>query len=79
MDMKAKKLFLLDNTYIFTIRLLYEPIHDVSIMNDCEFILSAYVNSLIHEFGRYAYDYTLHAHLHLAGQVRLHGLLQSNS
>ncbi len=37
------------------------------------------MNSLIHEFGRYAYDYTLHAHLHLACQVRLHGPLQSNS
>ncbi len=66
-------------SYIFAVRILYEPIFDKSVLEDSEHILNACVNSLLEKFGRYAYDYTLHAHIHLAEQVRLHGPLQSNS
>ncbi len=64
---------------MLAVRILYKPIHDISSIDDSDYILQAYVNSLIHMFGRYAYDYTLHAHLHLTEQVRRHRPLQSNS
>ena len=44
-----------------------------------ENILIKYVKELWSYFGLYAYDYTIHAHLHLADQVRMHGPLHCHS
>jgi hypothetical protein len=65
--------------YVFSIRLLYEPINNEEDIEMAENILIKYVKELWSYFGLYAYDYTVHAHLHLADQVRMHGPLHCHS
>jgi hypothetical protein len=66
-------------SYIFAIRTLYEPIDDVREIDSAEEVLKKYHDELEDSFGEFAYDYTIHAHLHLALQVRRHGPLKSHS
>lgn len=65
-------------TYIFGIRFLYEPVRPDDI-DAAELLIKEYVESLKDYFGLYAYDFTIHAHLHLAQQVREHGPLYETS
>jgi hypothetical protein len=65
--------------YIFGVRLLYEPVDSLEDVDLAEELLKNYHNGLENDFGETAYLYTIHAHLHLADQVRLLGPLKSNS
>ncbi len=67
------------SSYVIAIRLLYEPIKDMQVLNDAQSILEEYIKSLEDSFSQNSYTYTLHAHLHLVDQVRSHGPLQSHS
>ncbi|CAF1035272.1 unnamed protein product, partial [Brachionus calyciflorus] len=58
---------------VFAIRILYETIKDIKKIDNAHDIIEKYVASLD------AYDYTVHAHLHLADQVKKHGPLYSHS
>lgn len=71
--------FKLFASYVFAIRMLYEPIFDKNLIETSKKILQQYVEALEDSFGNYAYDYTVHAHLHLADQVKQHGPLHCNS
>ena len=66
-------------SYVFAIRSLYEPIKDIKHIDNAQEIIEKYVDSLDDAYGKYAYDYTVHAHLHLADQVKKHGQLYSHS
>lgn len=66
-------------SYVFAIRILYEPIKDIKKIDNAHDIIEKYVASLDDAYGKYAYDYTVHAHLHLADQVKKHGPLYSHS
>jgi len=65
--------------YVIAIRILYEPIHDKKKIDIAEKILIEYIKDLEDTFFYSAYTYTIHAHLHLADQVRSHGPLHTNS
>ena len=65
--------------YVIAIRLLYEPINNINDLDLAEEILLKYINDLDDTFSISAYTYTIHAHLHLVDQVKLHGPLQSHS
>ena len=67
------------SSYVFSIRTLYEPIKHTHNLNKVDDILNKYVSQLDDNFGKYAYDYTVHAHLHLVEQVKNHGPLQCHS
>lgn len=71
--------FYMLSSYIFAIRYLYEPIENTVILSVVETILEKYVDQLDDNFGKYAYDFTAHAQLHLTDQVRNHGPLQCHS
>ena len=64
--------------YIFAIRMLYEPI-DKQKLSFIDSIINKYVTFLAQYNGDYAYDFTVHAHLHLVKQVEQHGPLKSHS
>ena len=66
-------------TYVTAIRILYEPIKSASDINYTEELIEDYVFALDEYFGTDSYNYTVHAHLHLAEQVRNHGLLHGHS
>jgi hypothetical protein len=66
-------------SYVIAIRLLYEPIKDIQVLTDAQSIIETYIKSLDDTFPPNCYTYTIHAHLHLAEQVRLHGPLQCHS
>jgi len=65
-------------SYVFAIRILYEP-HRETDLNIAQEILKNYVMKIQDFFGLNAYDYTVHAHLHLVDQVKQHGPLQCYS
>ena len=65
--------------YVIAIRILYEPIKTNKDLENAEEIIKKYINSLDDTFNEYSYSYTVHAHLHLADQVRAHGPLQCHS
>jgi hypothetical protein len=58
---------------------MYEPIYDSNNLIIAENIINEYFDDLQYDYGEFAYDYTIHAHLHLPKQVRLHGPLKCNS
>ena len=64
--------------YIFAIRMLYEPTNtkDMAIAKD---LIKNCIEFLGKYYGDYAYDFTVHAHLHLADQVEQHGPLKTHS
>jgi hypothetical protein len=64
---------------VFAVRILYEPIEDKSVINLAEKMLEQYHLGVEDMFGEAAYGYTIHAHLHLAEQVRQHGPLHGTS
>ncbi|CAF1047635.1 unnamed protein product, partial [Brachionus calyciflorus] len=66
-------------SYVFAVRILYEPIKSSETIDYANDILENYLNSLEDAFGMFAYDYTAHAHLHLADQVKNHGPLYCHS
>ena len=66
-------------TYVGAIRFLYEPIQNEADINLAEELLRKYVYEFEQHFGERAFDFTLHAHLHLAEQVRNHGPLHGHS
>ena len=65
--------------YVFAVRTLYEPIENKLDISKAKSMMETYFNNLDEYFGEYAYDYTIHAHLHLAYQVSKHGPLHSHS
>ena len=58
--------------------MLYEPI-DKQKLSFIDSIINKYVTFLAQYNGDYAYDFTVHAHLHLVKQVEQHGPLKSHS
>ena len=65
--------------YVFSVRILYEPIKNENDVAIAEEMLNKYHNLLEEFFGRNAYTYTIHAHLHLPQQVRHHGPFHGHS
>ena len=65
--------------YVFSVRILYEPILNINDLNTAEKILENNSVLMSEFFGEQSYSYTLHAQLHLAQQVRLHGPLHGHS
>jgi len=65
--------------YVIAVRILYEPIKSNKDLENAEEIIKQYIKSLDDTFNEYSYSYTVHAHLHLADQVRTHGPLQCHS
>lgn len=62
-------------TYFLCVRMLYEPIKDKSILDSIQEIFIMYIKDLKETFSIEACTYTIHAHLHLVEQVKLHGPL----
>ena len=58
--------------------MLYEPVNKRNLVNVKE-IINLYFTSLGVYYGDYAYDFTIHAHLHLVKQLEDHGPLKSHS
>ena len=71
--------FYLLASYILAIRLLYEPVKNSEDIGLADLLLKKYFLELKKYYGDFAYDYTIHAHLHLPEQVRKHGPLHSHS
>lgn len=71
--------FYLLASYVIAMRILYEPIESIENVKLAEMLLKRYFTSLKSHFGEFAYDYTVHAHLHLAEQVKKHGPLHTHS
>lgn len=65
--------------YVFSIRTLYEPIYSIIDIRNAEAMFKCYFDLVGRYFNKFVYTYTLHAHLHLFDQVKLHGPLQSHS
>lgn len=70
--------FYLLASFAISIRLLYEPIATNTVQLADE-MLNKYFIALEDSFGIYSYDFTAHALLHLANQVRNHGPLHCHS
>ena len=64
--------------YLFAVRILYEPIDKQNLII-ADQIIKKYIFFLGKYYGDYAYDFTIHAHLHLVKQVLEHGPLKSHS
>jgi hypothetical protein len=71
--------FILLAGYVCAMRILYEPIYNTVDIDIADTLLNEYYELLNDYFGEWAYDYTIHAHLHLPDQVRLHGPLHCHS
>jgi hypothetical protein len=58
--------------------MLYEPIkrHNLVFVEE---MIKNYVSFMGKYYGDCAYDFTIHAHLHLVKQVEKHGLLKTHS
>jgi hypothetical protein len=65
-------------TYVYSIRSIYEPFEKSS-LKVIEDMIKFYHSSLNNYFGNGAYDYSIHAHLHLTSQVLDHGPLYCHS
>ncbi|CAF1131989.1 unnamed protein product [Brachionus calyciflorus] len=78
-DILPSSYFYMLSSYVFSIRMLYEPIKYTQNLNKVDDLLNKYVSQLDDNFGKYAYDYSVHAHLHLVEQVKNHGPLQCHS
>ena len=59
--------------------MLYEPISSIKEVSIAEFLIHDYIKNLEETFDVGAYDYTVHAHIHLPQQVINHGPLQCHS
>ena len=59
-------------------RTLYEPINKQN-LKPIEELIKKYVDFIGKYYGNGAYDFTIHAHLHLVKQVEQHGTLKSHS
>jgi hypothetical protein len=70
--------FNLFGSYMVALRLLYEPSIEID-RKIAHTIFEKYIERLGHYFGETAYDYTIHAHIHLADQVQQHGPLHASS
>lgn len=64
--------------YVYSIRSLYEPFEEYS-LDTINNMIKFYHSSLREYFGDGAYDYSIHAHLHLTDQVLDHGPLHCHS
>jgi hypothetical protein len=64
--------------YVYSTRVIYEPFSK-SCLKTINAMIKLYHNSLNEYFGDGAYDYSIHAHLHLASQVFYHGPLHCHS
>ena len=58
--------------------MLYEPVNKRNLVN-VEELINRYFTSLGVDYGNYAYDFTIHAHLHLVKQGKDHGPLKFHS
>ena len=65
--------------YVFAIRILYGPVNNKSKVVEAGLMLELYHDSLEDYYGKFAYTYTIHAHLHLSNQVLEHGPLHGHS
>ena len=63
--------------YVFSVRILYEPIKNKNNLLVAENLMKSYVKNIDYIFKKTSY--TLHAHLHLARQVYAHGPLHCHS
>ncbi len=59
-------------------RTLYEPINKKNLKSKEE-LIKTYVGFIGKYYGNGAYNFTIHAHLHLVKQVEQHGPLKSHS
>jgi len=75
----ASELWYLLCQYVFSIRILYEPIQDRSVIKVADDLINSYVRLSSKIYGKEVADYTVHAHLHLPRQVLLHGPLYCHS
>ena len=66
------------SSYIFAVRMLYEPVNKRNLVN-VEEMINRYFTSLGVYYGDYAFDFTIHAHLHLVKQGKDHGPLKFHS
>lgn len=66
-------------SYFLFVKILYEPIKSEEDLLLAENIIKYYIQSLEDDFSINAYTYTIHAHIHLPNQVRLHGPLHCHS
>jgi hypothetical protein len=66
-------------SYVIAVRLLYEPIRDIQCLSLIKDIFIHYIKDLEETFSIEACTYTIHAHLHLVDQVKLHGPLHCHS
>lgn len=64
--------------YVFSIRSIYEPF-EKELLDHLNNMIILYHSSLKKYFGDGAYDYSIHAHLHLTSQVLDHGPLHCHS
>ena len=65
--------------YVFSMRIMYEPIKKIDDLNLADELINTYVEETDLLFGDEATNYTLHAHLHLPMQVFNHGPLHCHS
>ncbi len=65
--------------YVFSVRILYEPIQDRSVIKVADDLINSYVRLSSQIYGKEVADYTVHAHLHLPKQVLRHGPLHCHS
>lgn len=63
--------------YVFSVKILYEPIKEKNELYIASDLINSYVKNTENIFGEI--DYTLHAHLHLPRQVLDHGPLHVHS
>jgi len=75
----AEDLWYLLCQYVFSIRILYEPIQDKNAIKVADDLINSYVRLSSQIYGKEVADYTVHAHLHLPKQVMLHGPLHCHS
>ena len=65
--------------YVFSVRILYEPIQEQSQIQIADDLINSYVRLSSIIYGEEVADYTVHAHLHLPNQVLAHGPLHCHS
>ena len=65
--------------YVFSVRILYEPIQSQSQITVANDLINSYVRLSSKIYGGEVADYTVHAHLHLPNQVLAHGPLHCHS
>ena len=79
MDLLSPPYWYMLCAYVFSVRTYYEPINNYQEIYEADKFFKAYFTLMDDYFGKYAYTYTLHAHLHLGQQVIKLGNLHANS